>query len=90
MEEYGEKTFGESTYVAVELPFQMTVDDLKLDPASLDHDRTDLLESRIQWLALYASGHEVERILRSAVVLHTVTREHFGRCLDTAIIWERG
>jgi len=33
---------------------------------------------------------ELERVFRSTVLLQAVTNAPFRKCLDTAMIWERG
>jgi hypothetical protein len=74
------------TTVELNIPFGLTRDEIKLDPAS----RNSIISNELEWLTNNATEEELPRILLSAVILHEVGGFHIADCLHTAIIWERG
>jgi hypothetical protein len=82
----------------VAAPFNLTDEELVLDPATVKHGPRSVHES-LDWMTdTQTTEDEIERILRGAVVLYARLRGPddceptitFSQCLDTAIIWERG
>lgn len=72
--------------VHVVLPYDVTTDDLFVEPRSMGHkDSSDL-----EWLYTHATEEELPRILTGAVALWQAGAGSIGECLDTAIVWERG
>lgn len=74
------------TTVELHIPFDLGLEDVKLDPAA----KNSILSNELEWLTNNATEEELPRILLSASILHEISGEHVADCLHTAIIWERG
>lgn len=72
----------------VHLPYNLTLEDLKLEGGTEDVD----LEDQLGWLYDNANSDEVLRITTAANILYNtlVPTPSYPSCLATAIVWERG
>ena len=76
----------------VELPYNLSEDELVLDPATLRDPFNRDWWVHFTWLVTTKEDdEEIERTRRSVVLLKTKHPEYtLDQCMDTAIIWERG
>jgi hypothetical protein len=77
--------------VEIKIPFDLTTEELVIDPAAKDAD----LQKELEWLTLNDSPWmgrpaELDSIFRSTCALYQADAGTFAECLRTAIIWERG
>jgi len=78
--------------VEVKPPYDLTEAEVVLDPASESFHLSEFTSVQLlRWfLDTGAMESELERVFRSTVLLQAVTNAPFRKCLDTAMIWERG
>lgn len=88
MSNFGEQP--EEDSVQIPLPYNLKKHELVLEPQRIYRSMWEQLD----WLHKHPNASdpvgELERIFRSAVILHHWTDKPFEKCFDTAIIWERG
>jgi len=73
----------------ITLPWDLTRDDLVVDPRDVANAR--LLKDELQWLVdNVRDDEECDRILRLALMTHSRAQRPLNECLRQAVIWERG
>jgi hypothetical protein len=73
-------------WLPVEIPFDLTIGDLVVDPAA----KASITSTELDWLYRNASDEELPRILKATALLFEANAGTIAECLHTAIIWERG
>ena len=80
-------SWDENTTVAVRIPYNLTRGEVKLE----EGPNRGIADEDVKFVMEETSEFEFDRIITSYVVLRTTYPSvSMGKCLRTAIVWERG